>query len=167
MADEKIVKYDVDGYDSVTSALMELLNQYPALEEGEKITFSALTEESGISVYPINGAVIEDEKRSITGKVYQTCVYPFFIIYRVSALSSKQKQGIKEWLDNLGRWLEKQPIMVDEVEHQLTEYPSLTDTREMVSITRQSPAYLDNTSEGKVEDWAIQISARYKNQFKK
>lgn len=32
---KKIVKYDVDGYDIVTNALKDLLNQYPGLETGE------------------------------------------------------------------------------------------------------------------------------------
>ncbi len=32
---KKTVKYDVDGYDIVTNALKDLLNQYPGLETGE------------------------------------------------------------------------------------------------------------------------------------
>ena len=42
MAEQNTVKYDVDGYEAVTSALRELLNQYPGLERGEEITFSVL-----------------------------------------------------------------------------------------------------------------------------
>ena len=46
MAEQKQVKYDVDGYDAVTSALMELLNQYPSLSVGDEIGFSTLGEDS-------------------------------------------------------------------------------------------------------------------------
>ena len=62
MANEKIVKYDIDGYDAVTSALMELLNQYPALSGNDEIAFSTLGEDSGKSMFPISGAVVETEK---------------------------------------------------------------------------------------------------------
>ena len=34
---KKPVKYDVDGYEAVTDALVSLLNSFPGLEEDEKI----------------------------------------------------------------------------------------------------------------------------------
>jgi hypothetical protein len=45
---KKIVKYHVDGYDIVTNALKDLLNQYPGLETGEVFKFSTLKEEKRI-----------------------------------------------------------------------------------------------------------------------
>ena len=37
MAEEKKpVKYDIDGFDVITTALQELVNQFPELREGEK-----------------------------------------------------------------------------------------------------------------------------------
>ena len=42
MAENKTVKYDIDGYEAVTSALRELLNQYPALYASDEIAFSTL-----------------------------------------------------------------------------------------------------------------------------
>ena len=39
MAEQKQVKYDVDGYETVTSALMELLNQYPDLATATSFRF--------------------------------------------------------------------------------------------------------------------------------
>ena len=59
---EKVVKYDIDGYDAVTSALRELVNKYPALSEGDEIAFASLGEDSGKAMFPISGAVIETEK---------------------------------------------------------------------------------------------------------
>ena len=73
--DKKPVKYDVDGYEEVTSALGELLNQFPGLLEEEKIKFSTLEKESGIAFYPVTGAVIASEKKSVTGKVNQHHIY--------------------------------------------------------------------------------------------
>lgn len=166
MTEQKQVKYDVDGYDAVTSALRELLNQYPALDD-EEITFSVLEETSGIGMFPVSGAVVETEKRSVTGKVTEVCLYPFYIIYRASGLNENRKARVKEWLDTLGKWLEQKKVLIDGEEYTLSELPPLTDGRKFLSISRQTPAYLDNTNEDKTEDWAIYISARYQYEYRK
>ena len=54
---KKVTKYDIDGYNVVSLALSDLLNSYPGLEDGEKITFSDLKEDFGIAFYPVSGAV--------------------------------------------------------------------------------------------------------------
>lgn len=167
MAEQKQVKYDVDGYDAVTAALRELINQYPGLESGEEIAFSTLEETSGIGMFPISGAVVETEKRFITGRVVEICLYPFYVIYRASGLSESRKAKVKEWLDTLGKWLEQKNVLIGGEEYKLEELPPLTDGRKFLSINRQTPAYLDNTSESKTEDWAIYISARYQYEYKK
>lgn len=165
MAEEKQVQYDVDGYEVVTAALRELINQYPGLLPGEEVAFSILNENSGKAIFPVSGAVVESEKKSITGKVKQVCAYPFYVIYRAGGLSDNQKARVKEWLDNLGRWLEGQSVVINQVEYRLTEYPPLTGNRKFLSIRRQTPAYLDSTNENKSENWAISISAQYRNEF--
>ena len=167
MGNEKIVKYDIDGYEKVTTALTELLNQYPALDSGEEITFSVLEETSGIGMFPVSGAVVETEKRSVTGKVTEVCLYPFYIIYRASGLNENRKARVKEWLDTLGKWLEQKKVLIDGEEYTLSELPPLTEGRKFLSIERQTPAYLENTNEDKTEDWAIYISARYQYEYQK
>lgn len=166
MTEQKQVKYDVDGYDAVTSALRELLNQYPALDD-EEITFSVLEETSGIGMFPVSGAVVETEKRSVTGKVTEVCLYPFYIIYRASGLNENRKARVKEWLDTLGKWLEQKKVLIDGEEYTLSELPPLTEGRKFLSIERQTPAYLENTNEDKTEDWAVYISARYQYEYQK
>ena len=167
MENEKIVKYDIDGYEKVTTALTELLNQYPSLDSGEEITFSVLEETSGIGMFPVSGAVVETEKTTITGKVTKVCLYPFYVVYRASGLNESRKARVKEWLDTLGKWLEQQKVVIDGEEYVLSELPPLTDGRKFLSIERQTPAYLDNTNEDKTEDWAIYISARYQYEYQK
>lgn len=166
MAEQKQVKYDIDGYEAVTSALRELLNQYPALSGSDEIAFSTLVEESGKAMFPISGAAVETSKQSVTGKVTEICLYPFYVIYRASGLGENRKAKVKEWLDNLGKWLERKKVMIDGVECQLEEYPPLTNGRTFLSINRQTPAYLDNVSDNQTEDWAIYISARYIYEYK-
>ena len=161
----KPVKYDVDGCNIVTNALKDLLNSFPGLLEGENIKFSTLDEDSGISFYPISGAVIAAETTSITGKVNQVCNYPFYVIYRTAVDSQNSKIDIKEFLDNLGKWIEKQPVTIDGEMQRLDAYPDLTEGREITEISRQTPAYLESTSEGNVQDWVISLALRYKNIF--
>lgn len=165
MAEEKQVKYDVDGYDVITTALMELINQYPALQKGDEVTFSVLDEDSGKAMFPVGGAVIESEKRNIIGHVTEVCLYPFYVIYRAAGLTEKRKAAVKEWLDNLGKWLERKEIIVDGTAYKLSEYPPLTGSRKFLGISRQTPAYLDTVNENQSENWAIYISARYQNEY--
>lgn len=163
MADE-LIKYDIDGFEVITDALMSLLNEYPALV-GEEITFSSLDEESGITMVPVSGAVVETETQDITDHVKQVCLYPFYVIYRRKDLSESRKIKAKEWLDSLGKWLEKKEVTINEEKHKLSYYPKLTGNREFLSIERQSPGYLDKNEEDATEDWVIYITARYQNEF--
>ena len=159
--EEKQIKYDIDGYDAITSALRALINQYPALSEGEEISFSVLEESSGKAMFPISGAVIESQKKTVTGKTTEICNYPFYVIYRASGLSENNKAKVKEWLDNLGKWLEQKKIYVNGTEYKLEELPPLTEGREFLNIGRETPAYLDTVNDNQSENWAIYISARY------
>lgn len=165
--EKKQVRYDLDGADVITTAIMGLLNQYPKLKPGDEITFSNLDETSGKAMLPISGAVIESEKKSVTGKVIQICKYPFYVVWRGKGFSEERKAEVKEWLDDLGRWLEKQEIAVDGQKYHLSEYPPLTGQRKFLSISRQEPGYLGSETEDHTEDWVIHISARYQNEFHK
>lgn len=165
MAEGKQVKYDTDGYEVLTTAIRALINQYPGLDEGEEFAFSILSEESGKAMFPKSGAVVETEKTNIIGHVTQNCLYPFYVVCRVAGLSEDKKAEKKEWMDSLGKWLEKQEIDIDGTKHRLTEYPPLTGDREFLSIYRESPAYLNGTNENKSEDWAVLISAKYRNEY--
>lgn len=158
------VKYDFDGYDVITTALRELINQYPRLTSGDEIAFSTLEAESGKAMFPITGAIIETESTDILGRMTQICLYPFFVIYRASGLNENRKAAVKEWLDDLGRWLERQTVNIEGTSYTLEAYPQLSGRRRFLAISRQTPAYLDSTKE-QVEDWAIYISARYQNEF--
>lgn len=163
--EEKQVKYDLDGYSAVTNALRVLLNQYPGLADGDVIEFATLGEEAGKAFYPLSEAIIETERRDILGGVQQVCKYPFIVIYKVGSLSESRKAGVMEWLDALGRWLEQQTIKVGDVAYNLSEYPPLTGGRRFLTISRQTPAYLDSTEENNVENWALRVTARYINEF--
>lgn len=170
MAEQKIVGYDytmpyADGTDNVTTALMNLLNSYPGLDENDEITFSTLEVNSGKAMFPVSSVMILSEKKSITGHVTQTCAYPFVLIYRASGISEIRKAKIKEWLDNLGRWLSMQPVNINNEVYKLNSYPELSGEREFEKISSTSQGYLYGVTEDKAEDWAISIQATYKNEY--
>lgn len=163
MSDEKKPPvYDMDGYDVISKALQAILNNFPGLEEeDEKIGFADLQKDSGIAFYPVSGAYVESvnggtyEDGDITGHVDATCQYPFYVVYRAAPRTGNQKITIKEWLEQLGRWLDE-----------LAEYPELTEEGYSIrSISRQTPAYVNTVSEDGVEDWQISILLRYRHEF--
>lgn len=156
--------YDLDGQEVISTALMDLLNSYPNLM-GDEFKYATLADSKGKAIFPTSGSAIREEIRDVTGHVEQTCDYPFIVIYRASGLTESRKEKVKEWLDNLGRWLEKQPIIINDSEYVLDEYPTLTRGRKFQSIKRTSVAYLDSLNEDKAENWAINITATYKNEF--
>ncbi len=161
----ELKKMDLEGYEIVTEAIQSLLDAYPGLEEGDKIVFSNLEETSGIAWYPVSGGAIEKEKKSVTGHITQICSYTFFIVYRFGSASSKRKIKIKEFLDTLGKWLERQQVKINGEAVQLKEYPSLSEKRKIEEIRRQTMAYLDSRTEDNVEDWAIGMNLKYKTDF--
>lgn len=161
------VRYDLSGHETITAALLDLLNQYPGLKTDDEITFSALEESYGKTFYPISGAVIQSETTSVTGRVRQKCLYPFVVVYRVSAPTEAKRIEIKQWLDDVGKWLEGQEITVKEVSYKLTEYPTFADEQSFVSFQRQTPGYLEAINENQSEDWQIYITANYENIYKK
>lgn len=161
------VRYDVDGQEVISTALMDLLNDYPNLDSGDYFRYATLEGTKGKAIFPTSGSAIKEEFTSITGLVKQTCEYPFIVVYRASGLSESRKEKVKEWLDNLGRWLEKQEIIVDGERVKLDSYPVLTRGREFKSIARTTTAYLDSINNDKAENWAINITAVYRYEFYK
>ena len=161
----RTIEYDVEGYDVITEALMELLNQYPALQTNDAITFNTLDENSGISMFPLSGSIIERKSKDIIGHTTEICQYPFYVIARYGYLNESRKINMKEWLDKLGRWLEQQPIIVGETTYTLSNYPVLSGNRRFLEIRRTTPAALNAINSNNTEDWAISIVARYENQY--
>ena len=162
--DNKTVNYDISSQEVVTTAIMEMLNDYPGLN-GAEVAFSTLGESNGIAMYPISSAVIQSETINIIGGVTQICLYPFHVVYRASGLSESRKASVKEWLDNLGRWLEKEEITINGINYKLSQYPELTGDRKIEKISRQTPGYLDTINENQSENWVIYITLQYINKY--
>lgn len=159
------LRQDVDGYELVTKALMDLANQFPGLEDGETIEFATELADEGVAIYPTTGSFIYNEVESITGHVTQLCQYPFTVVYRASGLNSNRRINAKEWLDTFGRWIERQTVTIGDTTYTLEEWPDLTENRVIREISRQAPAYLASVAENKAENWIMDVVIRYRNEF--
>ena len=139
MGDErKPIGKDASGYDVLTIAVKALLNQFPGLYENETVKFEELGEDSGIAFSADNGALIFSETEDVLGGVRQTCQYPFYIIYRTSSTKERQKMSIQEFLDTFGKWLCREPVVIDGSEERLSNYPTLSQGRKITKVTRDN-----------------------------
>lgn len=159
---------DVDGSEAVSSVLLALLNGFPGLSKRQSILFSTLSESSGIGFFPTSGAALQNETEDVIGHVKQVCLYPFSIVYRSAPNSEAQRLRIKEFLDALGKWLEQQPVKLNETEYLLESYPELASGNRIIkSINSTSPAYLSAAYQDGIEDWTISVTLKYENEFER
>ena len=162
----KEVRFDAEGTEAVTKALLDLVNAYPGLKQGEHFLFATLGEDRGRGFFPSTGAVIDQETRDILGRVHQVCVYPFALVTRAKGLTEARRIITKEWLDKLGRWLNRQPVTIQDTDYTLDTYPALTGGRVLQELRLTVPAHLDGAGDDGTEDWVCQVEARYTNDFK-
>ena len=96
----------------------------------------------------------------------QKCIYPFSIVYRFSPRTENHRMRVKDLLDNIGLWLERQPVTVGNQTLQLGAYPQVySGNRVIESITRTSPAFCNSATQDGIEDWLIAGSLVYRNEF--
>ena len=167
MDDErKPIGKDASGYDVLTIAVKALLNQFPGLYENETVKFEELGEDSGIAFSADNGALIFSETEDVLGGVRQTCQYPFYIIYRTSSTKERQKMSIQEFLDTFGKWLCREPVVIDGSEQRLSKYPTLSQGRKITKVTRDNSYGLEPQESG-VQDWILPVSIEYIYDFER
>lgn len=166
MADEKKpIGKDATGYEILTEAMKGLLNQYPGLNEDETIKFEELKKDSGIAFSADSGALVFNEKEDIIGNLHQVCQYPFFVVYRTASEKERQKISAQNFLDSLGKWICREPIVINGQEERLIEFPDLSGGRIIKRITRDNSYGLEPQENG-VQDWLLPVSVRYENEIK-
>lgn len=163
MDELKPIGADVSGFEILTNAVLELLSQFPGLNSRE-ILFEELDKESGIAFSANNGALVMSERRSITDHVRQNCQYPFFIVYRTASTQEYQKLQVQAFFDAIGKWLCREPAVVNGETVRLTQYPALSDNRKITRITRSNSYGLEPNEDG-VQDWLMPVTVEYTNEF--
>ena len=166
MADElKPIGKDATGYEVITEAMKDLLNQFPGLLPGEQVKYEELKEDQGVAFSNDSGALVYSETEDVIGGVHQTCQYPFFIVYRSAGSAREaQKMSIQEFLDAFGKWLCQEPAVIDEETYKLSSYPKLAGTRQIKRITRDN-SYGTEPQESGAQDWLLPVTVQYTNDF--
>lgn len=164
MADNKPIGKDADGYEILTEAMKALLNQYPGLYEGETIKYEELAEDSGISFYADTGALIFSEKEDVCGTMHQVCQYPFIVVYRTASDKERQKLSVQKFLDNLGKWICREPVVINGSVTRLSAFPDLSRGRVIKRIARDN-SYGTEPKENGVQDWLLPISVKYEYEW--
>lgn len=161
---KETIKVDIEGQEAVSTVLLNLINKFPG--KSEQIAFSSISETSGIGFFPTSGAAILSDKTDICGHVTQLCQYPFSVVYRCSPATEQMRIKIKEFLDLLGKWLERQEVVIDGKKYKLTEYPALTAGNRIIqSINRTNVAHLAAAYQDGIEDWEISMALKYENEY--
>lgn len=154
---------DVTGFQILTNAVLTLLSQFPGLN-GREIFFEELGKDSGIAFSADNGALIMSERRSITDHVWQTCQFPIYIIYRTASINEDQSLRVQAFFDALGKWICKEPAVINGVTYKLSTYPELSYGRRITRITRSNSYALEENENG-VQDWLMPVTVEYTNEF--
>lgn len=166
MEDNKPIGKDADGKDILADAIKSLLNQFPGLHDGEKIKYEELGTDSGIAFYADAGALIYSEKEDVCGTMHQVCQYPFIVVYRTASDKERQKLSVQRFLDNLGKWICREPVAVDGVETRLSAFPELSRGRVIKRITRDNSYGTEPQTNG-VQDWLLPITVKYEYEWEK
>lgn len=161
--ERKPIGKDATGYEVITEAMKDLLNQFPGLLPGEEVKYEELGEDSGIAFSNDAGALVYTEREDVIGGVHQTCQYPFFIVYRAaSSAKERQKMSIQEFLDAFGKWLCREPTVIEDETYKLDGYPKLAGTRQIKKITRDNSYGTEPQANG-VQDWLLPVVVQYTN----
>lgn len=159
---------DLEGSTAVSKVILDLLNEFPGLGPTDHISFSMLSEKSGIAFYPTSGSVFLENREWINGHVKQRCLYPFTVTYRAAPNTDEQRMRIKEFLDLMGQWLEGQPIVISGQTYQLTEYPNLNSGNRTIKTVRATNAsHLQSAYQDGIEDWVMAFQLHYTNEYDK
>lgn len=156
---------DHDGFEEITRAVKELLNSFPGLHDGEEVKFEELDAGNGIAFSNNSGALVYNEKRSITGIIHQECRYPFFLVFRTNSSMERQKLVAQQFLDVFGKWLCREPNIYERNTVPV-DYPNLTNKRMITRITRDNLYAQDPQKDG-TQDWILPVTVEYTNKYRK
>ena len=70
--------------------------------------------------------------------------------------------SIQEFLDAFGKWLCREPAVIDGETYKLAGYPKLAGTRQIKKITRDNSYGTEPQANG-VQDWLLPVTVQYTN----
>lgn len=128
---------------SVLEAVYRLIKECPFIQE-KTVKFDLLDiEEDSIAVLSTPGACIEakDILGGFTGSL------PFILGHKGRQNTDNRKIKTVDLLNNIGKWLGKETVTIDDKEYVLTEYPLLSAGRKITRIEQQTVPYISDIDE--------------------
>ena len=139
-----------ESFDSVARAVLAAAEAFPGLAEGERFAFASLEEQGGMAIFPREGEVIREERRSVTGRVRRVCCWHFTVVCRTGGPGEDRRADMAGWMDALGRYLEG-----------LRTYPALTEGRRLTAIERAGAPRQGDRPDDRTEAWVMDMTAQY------
>lgn len=159
--EQKPIGLDGEGYEVLTKAVLAMMMEYSELI-GQDILFEELGDSWGIAFSSDSGALVMTERRTVTGRVIQSCQYPFLVVYRTASTQERQKLQVQTFLDTLGKWLCGENATVGGKTERRDGFPTLAGEREITRITRMN-AYGTQPQANGVQDWVLPVTVQYTN----
>ena len=150
-----------ESYESIGQAVLAVMNEYPGMKDGERFTFAGMDQGHELAVFPREGQTLEEERRSVTGRVRRMHCWPFTVACRVGGPGQRQREDMASWMDALGRWMEGQTVPVGGRDHCLAAYPALTGGRRLTAIRRASVPRQAEINGDRTQTWVMDMTARY------
>lgn len=144
---------------SVLTSVYELLKTYPLLDEDTQVYFDELrTDENNIAILSSPGSTVDS--RNILGGFKATL--PFTLVWAGIVNTPHRKINVVNVLNTIGAWLSREKIKDDsDNEHQLMEYPALSDGRIIEKIEQISVPYISGVAENGSTKYECTVHVKY------
>lgn len=161
MDKRQAIREDGGGFESLTQAVRDILNEYGEIIDRE-IMYDETNAESGIAFYTREGAQVLSEREDVLGGYYQECRYNCYVIYKLASVNEWQKLSADQFVDTLGKWICGEDVEINGQTLSLSHFPILSGERKIKRITRDN-YFAQQPGDDGVQNWVLPISVEYTN----
>lgn len=153
--DDKIELLSIAEQEIIGKAVFEMLKECPIIPSSVVIQYGSINNNS-IAVFAVSGAIVS--KRFVDGGFIGT--FPFVIRYRSKPTNNEDRIQRENLMNKIANWLSGKETSYNNVNYQISEYPTMTEGRTIKEIEQQQNAFIvDKQDDGTVD---VQVSMRLK-----
>lgn len=159
MAQEK--KYEAlstEEQEAIGKAIYGIMTECPAIPKSIRKSYGDINSNT-IGMFAENGAIVRE--RFVSGAFIAQ--FPFTLLYRSKPDSDDERMAREQTLSNIAKWLCGKEIEQNGNTYQLSEYPALTDGRNITGIEQRQNVY----QAGKLEDGSVDYQVHLIVEYKK
>lgn len=154
--DNKIELLSIEEQDIIGKAVYEMLKECPMIQNGIAVQYGSITNNS-ISVFAVSGAIVS--KRYINGGFIG--LFPFVIRYRSKPTNNEDRIQRENLMNQIANWLSGKETTYNNVKHEISEYPAMTEGREIKEIEQQQNAYIVSKADDGTVDFQVSMRLKY------